>query len=266
MYENRILAYLDILGFKETIIGSINKTTGEEIEQETDKINKLFENVLELYKKYDHIDCNINSKKISHFSDSIVISYSIEEEAGVFHILSNILFFCASIISDGYLIRGAITYGKLYHSENKLFGPAMLSVYDMEKKLAFYPRIIFEKEIIALAEKYPARFPSKTEQSKIIKKMIKKDNDGLYYLDYFNTIDYILGASEGLIAYLISFKDKIIELEKKIEDNSIKSKYLWLKEKYNIALKNVKIKYLNEKINIENKILYDFVKNEVYIK
>ena len=165
-YEKRILAFIDILGFSEEIKNSVDKNTGKEIEPKTEKIDKLFEKVLAIDKKeYKFIEDNVKSKKVSHFSDSVTISYLLEEEAGIFHILSDILYFCISIFHDGYLIRGAITYGDLHHSESKLYGPAMLAAYDMEKKLAFYPRVVFENKIMDIAKEYPAKWPSKLKQS-----------------------------------------------------------------------------------------------------
>jgi hypothetical protein len=265
-YEERVLAYFDILGFSEEIINTINKDTEEEIELKTEKINNLFENVLELKnKKLKLNDNKISSKIVSHFSDSVAISYVLEEEAGIFHILSDILFFCLSILQNGYLIRGAITSGKLHHTKNKLYGPAMLTAYDMEQKLALYPRVVFEKKIITIADKYPDEWLNKSLQAKALKKLFQKDFDGLYYLNYFDAIDYIFGATEGLLICLKSFRNKIIELQEKIDKNiSIKSKYLWLKEKYNIALKYSKKKYVKEKIRTECPSLYDFLLNEEY--
>jgi len=264
-YQKRIIAYMDILGFSDKVLSTIDKDTGEEIVQKTNKINSLFENVKELKRKYKRTDNDVSSKRVSHFSDTVVISYLLEEEAGILHILINILSFCVSVLQNGYLIRGAITCGNLHHFENELYGPAMLTAYDMEKKIAFYPRIVFEKKIIDIAEKYPAKWLGKAEQLNSIKRLIQKDFDGLYYLDYFNSIDYFFGPY-GLLTYLKAFKYRIIELQNKINnDNSIKSKYFWLKEKYNIALKRLRRKYLKEKINIEHPELYNFLINEVDI-
>jgi len=265
-YQEKIIAYIDILGFSNKVRNTVDNNTKEEIESESNNINKYFDNVLELKRKYIHSE-NINSsRKISHFSDSIVISYLLEEEGGIFHLLTDILFLCITVLLDGYLIRGAISSGKLHHSENKLYGPALIYAYNMEKELASYPRIVFEKNIITIAEKYLEKWPSKSVQLKAINKLIEKDFDGLYYLNYFSSIEYIFGATNGLLVYLKAFKYKILDLKKNIEyDNSIKSKYLWLKEKYNIALKNLKKKYLKEKIKIECSKLYEFLFNEIEI-
>jgi len=264
-YEKRILAFVDILAFSEEIKSTIDKNTGEEIELKTEKINQLFEKVLAINKK-KYFQDNVKSKKLSHFSDSVAISYLLGEEAGILHVLFDIMYFCISAFQDGFLIRGAITYGDLHHSDNKLYGPAMLTAYDMEKKLAFYPRVVFEKKIMDIVNENLVKWPSKFDQLVILKKIIEKDFDGLYYLNYFNSIDFIFGATEGFLVFFKLFREKIIEMQKKIEnDNSIKSKYLWLREKYYIALKNSTRKYLKPKIKLEFPKLYNFLKDEADI-
>jgi len=262
-YEERVLAYFDILGFSALIRDTIDKGTKEENVQKTDRINTLFDKAQELKLKNKYTDNNVSSRKVSFFSDSFVISYLQEEAAGIFNLLTDILFFCITILQEGYLIRGAIKEGKLHHCENSLYGPAMLDAHNMEEKIAFYPRIIFEKKIINIAEKHLAKHISKSVQLKAINSLVQKDFDGLYYLDYFSSIDYFFGKTEELSFFLKLFKKKIIELQKEIDnDISIKSKYLWLKEKYNEALKEFKRKYLKEKIKNECRGLYDFLINE----
>jgi len=258
MYKERVLAYFDILGFSDRINNTIKNNT--EKETKTKEINNLFDDVLKIKEKYRLDDNHFSSKVVSYFSDSIAISYLKNEEAGIFHILVNILSSSLAILQKGLLIRGAITCGKLYHTEEKLFGPAMITAVGMEEKLAIYPRIIFDNEIINIAEKYPAEYPSKNKQSKTIKNMILKDFDGLYYLNYFDTINFIVGPNNGILIYFKPFRKIIIELQKKAKVNiGIKSKYLWLKEKYNNLLMKYKKKYINE--NTKNKFpeLYNYL-------
>jgi len=87
--------------------------------------------------------------------------------------------------------------------------------------------------------------------------MILRDFDGLYYLNYFDIINYIVGPNYGILTYFKSLREVIINLQEKAKVNmQIKSKYLWLKEKYNDLLKKYKRKYCNEKTRNE---LYDYL-------
>jgi hypothetical protein len=155
MYEERILAYIDIIGFS----AAINKTIKEnkEVDTETENILNVLHDINELNKNTSSVT-TITSKVVSHFSDCVAVSYLKEEKSGVFNILKDILFLSCEILRKGYLFRGAITCGNLFHTKEKIFGPAMTTAVDMEKKLAIYPRIILDEEIITIAEEHPAEY------------------------------------------------------------------------------------------------------------
>jgi hypothetical protein len=266
MYEDRVLAYIDILGFSEAIKKTI-KEDGTESLLETQKIDNFFDKAQEeLNKYYPSGDTFINSKVARNFSDSIVISYLITEESGIFHLLAEVLFFCTTALQKGFLFRGAIVHDKLYHKENKIFGPAMIKATNLEKNLAIYPRIIFDDEILEIAEKYPAKYPtkcpSKKEQIRVIKKLISKDFDGLNYINYIDGINYIVGEEHGILVHFEKLRTVIINLGKDIDKSiSIKSKYLWIKEKYNTVLAEYKKKYSKNKMRTESPKLCDYLEN-----
>jgi hypothetical protein len=96
-YEKRVTVFLDILGFKQLI-----KST--EIKEE---------DVEENFSK---------SKRITHFSDSIVISFNENEESEIFYTLSEIQNLIINLIYKGIICRGGIAYGKLIHNEKMIFG------------------------------------------------------------------------------------------------------------------------------------------------
>jgi hypothetical protein len=92
--------------------------------------------------------------------------------------------------------------------------------------------------------------------------LIVKDFDGLYYLNYFNAINHIYGLEDGILSYFKPLRKIIIEYQDKAEnDLSIKSKYLWLKRKYNSALRKNKEEYINEKKQKENPDSYKYIKD-----
>jgi hypothetical protein len=178
MYQDRVLAYIDILGFSETIKSTIDEN-GVENEAETEKISALLEAL-------QAPGIQINDKVASQFSDTIVISYPMETEAGVIRIIFDILFKCVAVLRKGCLLRGAVVCGKLYHKDSQIFGPALVKAYNMENKLAIYPRIILDDNIRKIAERYPDKNFSPKYQIKIREAKIVKDFDGVYFLDYFD--------------------------------------------------------------------------------
>jgi len=57
-------------------------------------------------------------------------------------------FLTNSLIDYGFIIRGAITIGDLYHDERIVFGPALNQAYEIESTIANYPRVIVDKRIV----------------------------------------------------------------------------------------------------------------------
>ena len=264
MYNNRILAYIDILGFSDIIRKTVNNN--EEVIPETEKIYNFFtEAQAQLKKKYPDIDKNGCSLKTNQCSDSFIISYEITEKSGVFHLLAAVLFLCVNALQNGFLLRGAITIGKLCHEEKIIFGPALVEAVKMEEELAIYPRIVFDDRILDIAKKYPASYPGKSEQSRVIHKLVKKDFDSLNFVNYFSAINFVIGDSAGILVCFDYLKKIIVELKKNASNNmNLKSKYLWLMEKYNKTLTQFKNKYCKNKN--DNPDLYDYLNNATFFQ
>jgi len=267
-YQDRIIAFIDVLGFKNHIHRSINKNDNE-IKKNTKKIYSL---LIDAQKEYNDKKSNYTYNEIksnircNHFSDSIVISCSINEDSGVFHIFSYILFICVSALRKGFLFRGAITKGKLYHEDNLIFGPALVTAAIMEKELAVFPRIIIENNVILLLKEHLRIHLNKSELFNFNKKLFNIDFDGLYYINYINGINYIVGEEVEIKEYFKSLEKYIIELKKTKMDLKLKSKYLWLKEKYNKALTKYKRKYSRNNWKIKFPELSEHIENREYIK
>jgi hypothetical protein len=266
MYEDRVLAFIDVLGFSEMVKRTIKD--GVEVENETEKIGALFNDFQELVHRpvSSSNDSSQTSKIVNHFSDSIVISYLKTEKSGIFHILVDILFLCATVLQRGFLLRGAIVCGKLYHTETKIYGPALVKAYEMERKIAVYPRIILDDNILDIAKEYPRDIYYKNMEFKTIEKMILKDFDGFYFINYFDLtkIDMI-DKNEGVPEYFELLRNKIVNTE--IEDNpGVKSKYLWLKGKLPLVLKRYKRIFYNNKTKEGFPKLYDYIKNLVELE
>ena len=125
MYEDRVLAFIDVLGFSE----AIKKTMSGNKEKfsETNRINSLLESIQKDFSVNEKSNItNISKEKlklingsrvVNQFSDSLVISFKINEESGIFFILLDILHLIMSSLQYGFFLRGAIVRNKLYHTQ-----------------------------------------------------------------------------------------------------------------------------------------------------
>ena len=153
-YEERYVAFIDILGFKELIASSVREDSDvspsmifNALDIRHQSIENNFFGLLGMTTPSDQsIDFQVHS-----FSDCVVASCR-KTPLG----LGLLLFFCWQISSDwlskGFLSRGGLARGKLIHNPNEggaalIFGPAFNQAYKLESEIADLPRLIFSKEV-----------------------------------------------------------------------------------------------------------------------
>ena len=223
-YEERFIAFIDILGFKNMVMESERNINIQRLIFNVTKYNS--DEQTNNYRG-DMEDMNSDyGREISVFSDSIVISYPIRY--GLHHLLMDCIYLSIDFISADVLVRGGITCGKLFHKKSMCYGPAMVNAYTLESQYAKYPRIIIEDTLMRGIQNSQGNNTPGMEIEEL-KKLIKVDSDGWIFLDYlsqeseFNEETYlpILNKIRKFVNYQLqanSFNQKILE------------KYLWLDE------------------------------------
>ena len=250
-----IVSFIDILGFKELIKNHPN---------DSDFFLRIFKGIQDCYHDYkfsmEYMDESFDVvHTLQSFSDSIVstvttkksVETQLREFLSMFEIeVQHLAFVQYQMFVDyGILIRGAVSLGSIYHENNIIFGEGMVNAYEMESELALYPRVIIDPEIIKLIEKYAnkvGRFQDEIDNFQDtmfipseMYKQIRKDKDGLYFIDFLNLQDvegywYVPlepDIPEIFLCYKIMLNKKLNEIQSKSE--KIKVKYNWLKQYYN---------------------------------
>lgn len=170
-----IVAYLDILG--------VTNKMQQKNEFQMESLNKL-------YNLYRHIidlsDSENGIKKYSDikfriFSDNIIIAKKIskhkdERVQDIICLLNCVSNFSCAAVGDGvaWLLRGGITIGDFYINDTIVWGQALLRSYELEDKIAIYPRIIIDKNIYS-------ELPCDLRNE-----WVSLDFDGLSFLNYMN--------------------------------------------------------------------------------
>lgn len=134
-YEDRIVFFFDILGFRDLVNSSAQSNDSYQ------EIKIILEYVRQFYESEIN-DSSSKSKQISFFSDSIIISFEESEPEIIFYTLCDVQILLMNLVIRGIVMRGAISFGKLYHDKDFIFGPAFIDAYESETKQAIYPRII----------------------------------------------------------------------------------------------------------------------------
>lgn len=231
-YEDRIVCFIDILGFRNKVKNTIDKS-GIEQEDQIKKINSVFMVARDILDMDSPSPKFLESKVITQFSDSIVISFKVDEKTAVISTLSEIQHLIANFISRGFLVRGGIALGKLIHSEKVVFGPALIKAYDTESKAAMYPRIILDETVLATGIVFGDNDTQYAEET--IMSIVSKDSDGMYFVDFFSKIYHEMDDDDQWIQYL-NYLQEIIRNNDTDIIPDIQVKIGWLKNKFNSLL------------------------------
>lgn len=224
-YETNIIAFLDILGFKNLINTS-----------EFDKIMEMFQSIISdkdagvalfratdgdaTLERYNEI---LSVTKIHLMSDSIIVAAPFRcKEA-----LAVVIDICSCIQETLYefespiFLRGAIAKGDFFLNNNVIFGKGLVDAYVAQENYAVYPRIIISPEIV---ENMIVSVESNY-------KGLPVDKDGYYYIDtlkrYFDcdTKNELLSCERYL-----KMKTFVQRQLKGYADSRIREKYIWLQK------------------------------------
>ncbi len=231
-YEDRIILFLDFLGFKNYI----------EHNKEIDII-KLYKTISEIFAINEEYWEVFKSKSISQFSDCLVVSYNKKKDPdSILLLIESIQRIHIELLKSKILIRGAIKIDRLFHKKfylengnkskhNIIFGDAIVKAYEVESITSIYPRTVVGNEVIEFINNTRfKKFKKMYNKDKVLEALIK-DLDGYYYVDYIKSPETILDSKQiNPFEYGVMLENIITEgLENKKE--SIKQKYMWLNAK-----------------------------------
>lgn len=252
---------MDILAFKELIKSTIKDDA--EVFDRTELIKSLFQIMIsELENEGLKIELENgvfdDVVKVTHFSDSIVLSVSLREESALFYTLNALQFFLLELLKHRIFIRGGITIGKLYHDGNTIFGPALNQAYFLETKIAKYLRVIIDMDTIDFYLKNnQIRHNLKTEKDYLFN-LLSFDTDGYGFIDYFN-VDFTQFDSDcDGICYMKFLRALIIQNIKEHDSKEgVRKKNNWLIKKFNRMIVSK-----NKEFHIKFQAKYDIQKIE----
>ncbi|MDR0834323.1 MAG: hypothetical protein LBN93_09110 [Candidatus Symbiothrix sp.] len=254
-YEDRIVLFLDILGFREVhVANTVNN--GKDCEGNIASLYKSLDTMRSFLngrlKQKDFFEYRNPSLRVTQFSDSVVISFINDGNETLLKLIRTIQELMVRLIKDGILCRGAIASGRLIHDGKIIFGPALNDAYETESKAAIYPRIIFDKSIIDNGKGEQLFFPEYSP-NRIIDNFITRDSDDKYYIDYFPK-DLSKYEYKEIKTYFPQLKYMITNgiVNKKPD---VRIKYGWMKNKYNAMLDVLKSEDSRKKMSKRTQLL-----------
>lgn len=219
-FENRAVAFIDVLGFK-SIVKNASKN-GNKLEELKDLI-VLLETVV------PNLDGTVDSNvpqdlipKHIYISDCIILSTPLKSDKmpnyqGLSVLVMRVIQISHFLLSRGYLIRGGVSIGPTWHTDSNIIGTAYQEAYRLETE-TIVPRV----ELSPNAKKHW----NTTEGSTNKMCLDYKDKFIVNVLHYYYISD-INSTKED------TFKEYLGIIQKKMEDNHsecINYKLWWFKQ------------------------------------
>ena len=222
-YEQRLVLFIDFLGFR----AAVDRTVSE-----PEFLDRLI-NALDSIGKIG-LDLDLDSQRMTQFSDSVVLSYRIEEESAVFWLLNSIAFCVIELVERGFLLRGAVTIGDLLHNERHVVGPAMVRAYEMESREAIFPRVIVDPDVLAIARSATAEHHSEDDEEQYVRDFLSEDTDGRLFFDYISwtTVVAVTGGENDLYPTYLAKLAALLRGGLNNDNPGVLKKYLWLFDHY----------------------------------
>jgi hypothetical protein len=169
LYETRVVAFLDILGFSELV--------------QTGRQHDILDVMNDIETRFDTLERMKNPVDLTAFSDSIFLSAApLDDDFGIVRLVQYVLHMVSGYFWRGILVRGGITIGDVYHKHPVVFGPALIAAYEIESQQAVYPRIVVEEEVM---HRFVTSNHMQTQKVSNPQSAFRKDGDGLIHLEVF---------------------------------------------------------------------------------
>lgn len=158
------------------------------------------------------------------FSDTLVMVDPISENESPHFALVGLAIQASwiqvNLAAAGFFVRGALTLGPAHLENNLLYGPALVEVYDLERKVAVNPRIVLSSDAVG------ALGAGLAEEGQEEGSYFRVEQDGSVFIDY---LDILLDDPGDPIPFLEAHRDMVrAKLGETMADSRKWEKYRWV--------------------------------------
>jgi hypothetical protein len=144
--SDRFIGFVDILGFSQMVRAS-EKENVPSLDELLDAAKRLGESTdIEQFTKYGPPICPAARSirddldfQLTQMSDGVVVSTEVSP-AGVINVVGHCWRASMSLLTKGFMCRGYIKRGLLYHTGQQFVGSGFLDAYEREKHVAVFAR------------------------------------------------------------------------------------------------------------------------------
>lgn len=256
-YENKLVAFVDILGFSK-IIEESKDAPASHIKRIIKYLHYIkawesngennwstqqafyYDPVFACASNQNLEDYNISEiTNCTCVSDCMIITVPVEDSN--FHqrlssVVEKLAYIGNNLIQAGFVIRGGMSIGPVIHTKgNILFGPAYLEAYRLEENKAIFPLVILSDDLEKKIDKNFSN-PKYPYQNYLV-----KFNDEKYGFDQLQYFQALRKSKSEIWNDTPLFKDEVMRAKNVIERNlfenrnniHILEKYIFLKNRFN---------------------------------
>ena len=240
MYRHSLITFVDILGFRSLISSSEFEGVSEKLAAVT-RFSGASEEPGE-----DEF-----APKVIQFSDSIIRIRPLDDTppyGALFHELLDLIHMQGELVQHGVCMRGGIAVGDVHFEDHTAYGPGFVRAYEIESTFANFPRIVVDPAVLASLiddERLRADHNRLEDEIDSVKKLLRRDSDGLYFVDYLSVFLGELDHVSFEPTFIIAHKNLILGGLRDVESlTSVSAKYLWLANYHNNFVRRLSKKWL----------------------
>jgi class 3 adenylate cyclase len=171
-FSERPVCFVDLLGFSSAVLAA-ERGDGEIMSRVIGVLREFRGVEREVWSYGESGAMHQMMNRVAIFSDNVFLSGDIG------WIISSARFLALMAISHGFLVRGGLTIGSIYHSREIVVGPALTEAYLLESKVADSARIVATEKLY--------QFVGDVRPD--LAKLLVKDDDGMWKLDFLAPIE-----------------------------------------------------------------------------
>ncbi len=223
-YENRLVAFVDLLGFSD-LVEKVDEGM-ESFGRVADILGFMKQTEVDVRQRETHFTEIMGSLEVTAISDSLIVSVKFDpkhpqEILGFLYYLKSLQ--VRFVGEHKTLLRGYVCTGKMYHRDTVLFGVPYMKAYKSEKKVND-PKIAIAPELVPFIEKAEAETKYTDE-----KELTRRDEDGWVFVNYLQDPNMPDGNTFPY-TYLLPEITEWLWGQLRTQPDGVLEKYIWLRD------------------------------------
>lgn len=166
IYNQYLVAFIDILGFRNLVENHFSGKNIQALESLTEALKNAESFAIDYNKKYLN---KFNIKfSFKQFSDCVSISMPFSQKHSSLTIIGafiNVIrIYQFILLENKIMVRGGISMGGHIENSNMIFSEALVRSYNLESQKAIYPRIIIDNKLLTTIRLSMQQSPNEQEE------------------------------------------------------------------------------------------------------